>query len=575
MMNLIAYFRKCLDNVRFSLIPDKKHISLTRVYVTLIFFLFCYSIIAVRLFDLTVLKKIMNVWDGFNDSYTEKSAVNFDRGEILDRNGKVIALNLITTSIYANPKVIDNPESVAKKLSKIFTDIKYTELLEKLKSEKSFIWIKRNISPKEELSVNNEGIPGIYFLFGKKRAYPQGPLFSHVVGYVGLDGDGLMGAEKSFDSFLKTKDKNGKPKNLYLSLETRAQGIIRDELQKSMQEFNAVGAVGILQDVTNGEIIAMVSLPDYDPNYISQATEQELFNKATMGNYEVGSTFKFFTMTAALESGIVKMNDVYNVDAPIKTGRFSIKDFYGKKGWLSVPQILMHSSNIGISQIVLEIGKERQFNNMKTLGLLSELNIELPEKTSPVYRDLSNWSESSLITSSYGYGISVSPLHVLNAGSAVINGGRLYQPTILKDAGHQYKQVIKESTSENMRKISRMVVRFGGGKSADVDGMFVGGKSGTANKPVNGVYSDKLRISSFVSMFPMNDPKYALYIMLDEPKGNKKSLGFATGGWVAAPATAKIIRRLAPVLNIMPKIRGKEIIEESLFVQYNPNPAVS
>ena len=569
-MGIIAYLRRFIDNIKFSFIPDKKRVSLGRIYITLVFFIFCYFVISVRLFDLTVLKRGSDDQDGFDIAFTEKSSVSLNRGDILDRNGQLIAVNLVTTSIYGNPKVITNPTEVAKKLSKIFPDIGYKAILAKLQSDKSFIWIKRNISPKEELLVNNEGIPGVYFMFGKRRAYPQGALFAHVVGYVGLDGDGLLGAEKYFDKFLKTKDENKKPKNLYLSLEARSQGIVRDELQKAIAEYQAKGAVGILQDVTNGEIIAMVSLPDYDPNNISDAKEQELFNKATLGNYEVGSTFKMFTMASALDSNIVKMNDVYDVDTPIKTGKFSIKDFYGKKGWLSVPEILMHSSNIGIAQIALEVGKERQFSSIKSLGLLSELDIELPERTTPVFRDVSKWNDTALISTSYGYGVSISPLHVLNAASAVVNGGRLFPPTIIRDAGKPYTQVLKEGTSKNMTKILRMVVRFGSGSKGEVDGMFVGGKTGTANKPVNGVYSTTLRVSSFLSVFPANNPKYMMYIMLDEPKGNKKTLGFATGGWVAAPTAAKIIKRLSPVLNVIPKIEQKEAIEESLFVQYNP-----
>nr|MCH9753791.1 penicillin-binding protein 2 [Alphaproteobacteria bacterium] len=375
-MGVFAYLKECLDNIKFGFLENKKHVNLGRVYVVLVFFIFCYFVISLRLFDLTILKGITDDSE-FTSGFSNKSSVNFDRGDILDRNGELLAVNLITTSIYANPRVIENPKDVAKRLYKIFPDLDYKDLLEKLESDKAFVWVKRNISPKKELVVNNEGIPGIYFRFGKRRAYPQGNLVSHVVGYVGLDGDGLMGAESYFDKFLKSRHENKKLQNLRLSIEIRAQSIVREELQKAVKEFRAKGAVGILQDITNGEIIAMVSLPDYDPNDISFATEHQLFNKATLGNYEVGSVFKIFTMAAALDSGIVKVNDVYDVNTPLKSGGFYIKDFYGKKGWLSVPQILMYSSNIGIAQIALEIGKEKQFEAIKSLGLLSETEVEL------------------------------------------------------------------------------------------------------------------------------------------------------------------------------------------------------
>ena len=574
MNEVIAYLKRFVDNIKFSFIVRDHKVSLGRIYFTLLFFLACYAIISVRLFDLTVFKGLFDGKDDFGDTYTDKSLVNH-RGDILDRNGEVIALDLTTTSIYANPRVIHDKEEVSQKLAKIFTDLKYKEILQKLSSDKSFVWIKRNISPKDELMLNNEGIPGLYFLFGKRRAYPQGALFAHVVGYVGLDGDGLLGAEKSFDKVLKTKDEHGKPKNLYLSLETRSQGIVRDEVMRSMREYDAKGGVGILQDVTNGEIIALVSLPDYDPNNIASAKDEQLFNKATLGSYEVGSTFKLFTMASALDSGIVKVSDVYDVDTPIKSGRFSITDFRGKKGWLSVPEIIMHSSNIGIAQIAMEVGKDKQFKSMKSFGLFSELGIELPERSKPLFKELSKWSESTLITSSYGYGVSVSPLHVANLGSAMVNGGRLYNPTILKNSHSQYTQIIKEETSDYMRKIMRLVVKHGSGKKADVEGLFVGGKSGTANKSVNGSYSGNLRISSFLAEFPSNSPKYLLYIMLDEPKANKTTFGYATGGWVAAPAVSRIIKRLSPVLNIAPQLANKETIEQSLFLEYNPRSVSS
>ena len=572
-MGVFSRFREALDNIKFSLVSTRKGLNLARVYTVFFFFLFCYFVIAVRLFDLTVLSSFKENGDDFG--FATKSDVSFSRGNILDRNGKLIAVNLVTTSIYANPKLIENPSAITKKIIKIFPDLDRKQILARLKSDKSFVWIKRNVSPKEELMVNNEGIPGVYFRFSKKRAYPQGSLFSHIIGYVGLDGDGLMGAEKYFDRFLRTRKDNGELKDLYLSLDIKAQGIIREELQKTVKEFNAKGAAGILQDATNGEILAMVSLPDYDPNNISEASEEQLFNKATLGNYEVGSAMKIFTVAAALDSNAVRATDVYDVSTPIKSSGFVIKDFYGKKGWLSVPEILMYSSNIGTAQIAIESGKEVQFNALKSLGLLSEAEIEIPEKASPVFRDVSRWSDITTMAASYGYGVSISPLHVTKAASAIANGGKLYPTTIVKDKNNSYAQVLKNSTSDKMRKILRMVVRKGSGRKAAVRGMFVAGKSGTANKPVDGVYSDKLRVSSFVSIFPAQNPKYVMYLIFDEPKPTKKTFGFATGGWVAAPVTGRIINRLALLQNMVPNKEVHDNIEESLFIHYNPRDITS
>ncbi len=572
-MGLFSRLKEYLDNIKFSLVSSRKGINLARVYIVFFFFLFCYFVIAIRIFDIAVLSGFEDQRDDLG--YSVKSDVSFNRGNILDRNGKLIAVNLVTTSIYANPKVIENPSYAASKISKIFPNLNKIQILAKLKSNKSFVWIKRNVSPKEELMMNNEGIPGIYFRFSKKRAYPQGALFSHLVGYVGLDGDGLMGAEKYFDKFLRKRKDNGELQALYLSLDVRAQGIMREELEKTVKEFSAKGAAGILQDSTNGEILAMVSLPDYDPNNISNATEEQLFNKASLGNYEVGSAMKIFTVAAALDSGVVKETDVYDVRTPIKSSGFVIKDFYGKKGWLSVPEILMYSSNIGSAQIAIEMGKDVQFSALKSLGLLSEVKIEIPERASPVFRDVSRWSNITTMAASYGYGVSFSPLHVTKAASAIANGGKLYPVTIVKGKSGIYAQVLKKTTSDKMRKIMRAVVRKGSGRNAEVKGMFVAGKSGTANKPVEGIYNDKLRVSSFVSMFPAQNPKYVMYVILDEPKPSKKTFGFATGGWVAAPVTGRIINRLSLLQNMVPNKEVHDSIEQSLFIHYNPKDITS
>lgn len=506
-----------------------------------------------------------------HDAHTAKAPGSMKRADIVDRNGELLAINLVTTSLYANPKIISDPVNTAKNLKQIFHALSAQDILDKLKSDKPFVWIKRNITPKEEQQVHDLGIPGLYFEVSEKRAYPHGSLFSHVLGYVGLDGNGLAGVERYFDEKLKYNKDEEAPHKLQLSLDLRAQNIMRSELEKTMIEFNARGAIGVLQDANNGEIIAMVSLPDYDPHNPGKASEEAMFNKASLGNYELGSAFKAFTVATALDTNTINLNDVYDVDTPLNFTRYQIKDFQGKGGWLSVPQILMHSSNIGSSQIALEVGKHKQFDYLKALGLLSQVEVELPEKSTPLYSPVSKWQDLTVVTLSYGYGLSTSPLNVTRAMSALVNGGKLYPTTLLKreSSDIQYTQVIKESTSEKMRKLLRMVVRFGSGRKAEVAGIFPAGKTGTALKAINGKYAQNLRMSSFMSTFPAHQPKYVMLITLDEPKGTKASFGFATGGWVSAPTSARIYEKLAPILGVFPEIEHKEQIDDMMFVSYD------
>ena len=569
--SLLVLIKGFVDEIIFNIISRDQKIGMARIYLLLFFFLCCYGIISLRLFNVTVVDRLFDASEEQSNQYLKSSNIA-KRSDIIDRNGELLAINLVTTSIYANPKFITDPVNTAKKLHQIFPKLNYKNILHKLKSEKNFVWIKRNIIPKEEQRVHDLGIPGLYFETSEKRAYPHSALFSHVLGYVGLDGQGLSGIERYFDHSLKSKDNTS---SFQLSLDVKAQSVIKNELEKIIKEFNAIGGMGILQDVSNGEILAMVNLPDYDPHNINKVPEDALFNKLTLGSYEAGSVFKAFTMAMALDTKTIKLNDVYDVDTPLQLSGYQIKDFRGKGGWLSVPEILMYSSNIGISQIALEMGKEKQIRYMKALGFLSPLDVELHEKSTPSYSSFAKWDDLTTVTSSYGHGISVSPLHVVKAIGAVVNGGKLYSPTLIKGGRTEYKQVLKESTSKDMRKLLRMVVKFGSGRKSEVEGAFIGGKTGTSNKVINGKYQQDLRIASFVSVFPVHDPKYAMLIAVDEPKGNKESFGFATGGWVAAPATARIIEKLIPVLGIVPDNNRKEDIEKSLFVNYNPKLELS
>lgn len=566
---LLKYLRSCVAKVTSAIRNDNSfsdhEVNHTRILIVMISFALSYLIIVARTFDLTMLDDEQTHRKNFSEQVIAK------RADIIDRNGNVLAVNLTSSSVYANPNRIINSIETAKKLKSALPELNEKDLLSKLQSKKSFVWIKRNITPKEHQAVNDLGIPGVYFETSEKRAYPNGELFAHVLGYVGLDGIGLAGVEKQFDNYLRYYDHN-EPKPLQLSLDMSIQGIVHEELTRTIREFNAKGAVGIVQDSQTGEILAMVSLPDFNPHTPGNASPDQLFNKATLGAYEMGSIFKVFTVAMALDNKTTNLNDVYDVSAPIKYARFTINDFRGKGGWLSVPEILMYSSNIGTAQIVLELGKDDHYKYLRSFGLLSPLEIELPEKALPAYPKLDNWSDLNTITISYGHGISVTPMHVVGVMSAMTNGGFLPRTTILKtDIDHlqDARQVISEATSKKMRKLLRLVVAQGGGRKADLPGLFVGGKSGTANKLQSGRYSNNLRLSSFLSVFPVHNPKYTVLVMIDEPHGTKETFGFATGSWVSAPASSRIMSRLAHLNAIAPEQDKIDAINEELYLPFN------
>lgn len=518
----------------------------------------------------TICFKIFNVAVFFDD--TGKIAFLSDkvakRKDIVDRNGLLLATNLTSVSVYANPKKIEDVKFASAQLIKALPNLNPISLEKKLKSEKSFVWIKRNISPKEQQLINNLGLPGVYYDVNEKRAYPYGRMFSHALGYVGLDGNGLAGIEKQYDSELRAIN-NGSD-SVKVTLDAKIQNIVRDELYKGIKEFNAKGGAAIVQNPKTGEIISLVSLPDYDPHVPGKARDDQIFNKATLGSYELGSVFKVFTVAMALDSKSINIHDAYDVSKPIHFTRYTIKDFYGKGGILSVPEILMYSSNIGTVQIAFELGADQQYSYLKSLGFLSKIKVDYPEVSFPMYPSRKTWSSTNTATVSYGYGVSASPLHVIRAFNAVVNGGYLLDSKLVMNYEDENlssrKKVFSDETSIALKKILNQVVQNGAGKKAEVSGYYVGGKTGTANKAVNGKYNANARISSFLSAFPIHDPKYSIFIILDEPKGNKQTFGFATGGWTAAPITSRIVKRIATVENI-PVFQSSKI-DEHLNLDY-------
>jgi cell division protein FtsI (penicillin-binding protein 3) len=527
-----------------------------------------FSVLIFRLFEISLssnedLKLAKNY--GENDFVMQRSAIQ-------DRNGSIIAVNLTTASLYINPSKVVEKQYASEKLCKIFPSSKCSDIKSQIDSDKTFAWLKRHLTPAEQQYVHDLGIAGVSFLKDEKRVYPHANLFAHVLGYVDVDGDGLSGVEKYFDDRLKNTNEP-----LTLSVDVRIQEILREEILAQAVAHNAIGGSGVIMDVHTGEIIAMTSVPDFDPHNVAKATERQRFNQATLGDYEMGSTLKLLTLAMGLDGKQVGINDVFNTDQVIKVGNKQIHNYRNKGGIMSTPEVIMYSSNVGLAQIGLRVGLSKQQSYLGDFGLLAKAPIELPEVAYPLYPSKKMWTQASLITISFGHGIAITPLHVARAISAVVNGGYLVKPTLVKVDNQdevEKVQVISEKTSDTMRRIMRLIVTKGYGKKAEAQGYFVGGKTGTAEKVVGRTYAKHANIASFVGAFPIHEPKYAIVVLIDEATANKENGGFTTGGMVAAPVVGRIIEKIAPILDVKPFDAEDPKIVEKLSLEYQAkNPA--
>lgn len=524
-----------------------------------------FLVLIFRLFYLTAFSSIEDIKITSSNKPTREFMLK--RASVTDRNGELLATNITTASLYANPRYLINPDEAARKLSEALPSLKYQDLLVKFKPNKNFIWVKRHLTPKEQQVIHDLGIPGLYFTKDEKRVYPQTHLFAHSIGFTDVDGNGLSGIEKTFNHDLTESTQLP----LELSLDLRIQNIVREELLHAVDLNQAIGASGLVMDINNGEVISMVSLPDFNPNRTEGTNDRQRFNQVTLGSYEMGSVFKILTTASAFDLGRVKVNDAFNVSAPYKVANFKINDYKGKGGELSIPEILMYSSNIGTAQIASHIGVKDQQEYMRRFGVLDKLKIEIPEVSSPRYPQKSKWTEVSLVTISYGHGIAVTPLHLARAVAATVNGGLLVQPTLLKHhAPREYPRVIEEETSKLMRKMLRLVVTGGSGRKAEVPGYFLGGKSGTAEKICGRGYCKNSNLSLFVAAYPIHEPKYLILVMVDEAKRNTHNSGLLSGGAVAAPVAGEIVKRISPILGINPILDDSEEINEMLSLNFSP-----
>tara|TARA_Y100001970_G_scaffold210815_2_gene257256 strand:+ start:14008 stop:15723 length:1716 start_codon:yes stop_codon:yes gene_type:complete len=517
-----------------------------RLMVAGALFLAAFFAIGVRVVDVSMFSSVSEPRYTRSISKTEKY---IGRAEVMDRNGVLMATSLNTASLYANPRLVLDPEQAAIKLAGALPGINIKLMERKLRADRGFVWLRRHLTPRQQYAVNRLGIPALNFQREARRMYPLGALASHVLGFTDIDNKGLAGIERYFDKELRSRQEN-----LTLSVDVRVQHVLEHELSLAMKKFSAIGAAGLVMDVDTAEIVAMASLPNFDPNQPGAIDKALLFNRTTQGVYEMGSTFKIFTTAMAFDAGTATMRSGYDATNPIRVARFVIRDFHAKKRWLSVPEIFMYSSNIGTVKMALEVGVKAHRNFLTRLGFLKPVRIELSETGTPLSPD--SWREINSMTISFGHGLAISPLHLVAGVSAIVNGGIYRSPTLVRydsDEITEGRRVISEETSRDMRRLMRMVVENGTGRHAAAQGYLVGGKTGTAEKVSGQKYKKKALISSFVAAFPINKPKYVVLAMLDEAKGNKETFGYATGGWVAAPAVGKIIRRIAPILDLFPQ----------------------
>jgi len=549
---------------KFSCEKDPLSMCKNRLMFAVVCFMAVYLVIAVRLFNVCILPNL-NLHGGQINERTRLYAQNpIRRADILDRNGTIIATSLPTVNLYATPKKILDAKAAADQLVKTLPELNRDDVYKKLSGKSKFVYLKRNLTPAQQFNINALGIPGLEFETVEKRVYPHKNLFAHIIGVTNIDNEGISGIEKELNERLTQSDIP-----LTLSIDVGVQDTIREKLLAAIDKFHANGGTAVLMDINTSEVIAMVSLPDFDPNINKVKNEQALFNMATKGVYEPGSVLKIFNTAMSLESGKVKVSDRFDATQPLKLKYNTIKDYRGENRWLSVPEILVYSSNIGSARMALKVGGNEQRNFLEKIGFFEELPIEVAERGKPLTPK--RWGEGTIATVAYGYGMAVSPLHVITAYASVINGGIYHNPTLVKknNKNNDGHRVISFNTSKTMRKLMRLVVTDGSGKRANVPGYEVAGKTGTANKlSAQGKYVDKKVRTTFVSAFPISNPKYSLLVMLDEPKPIKETWGFVTSGWNTVPTAATIIEAIAPQLNLkanydIDELRRNRIIEAS------------
>ncbi|WP_395665721.1 peptidoglycan D,D-transpeptidase FtsI family protein [Methylocella sp.] len=484
------------------------------------------------------------------------------RPDILDRNGEVLATDIRVMSVFAEPRRIIDKDEAVELLTAVLPDVDAADLRKRLGTRKGFIWVKRAVTPKQQQEVYRLGLPGVGFLPENKRVYPNGPIAAHVLGFANLDGVGVSGLEKYIDGqglselsgagFRLTPDALAP---ITTSLDRRATYAVRDELAKGVAKFKAKAGAAIVLDVNTGEVVALASLPDYDPNTPADALDPQHINRITVGVYEMGSTFKAISLAMALDAGKVNLNSRVDARDSLRYGRFTIHDFHAQHRVLSVPEVFTYSSNIGAARLALMVGVEGHKAFLRKLGQMSRLRTELPESAEPLLPK--NWGELNTMTIAFGQGMNVAPLQAMMAVGALVNGGLLVTPTFLKRdeaaAKKSAPRVVKPETSEELRYVMRLNAEVGSAKIANVNGYFIGGKTGTADKIVHGRYAQDRVFTTFMAIMPADKPKYLVLTLLDEPQALPETHGYRTAAWNSGAVAGKIIERVGPLLGLPPR----------------------
>ena len=490
-----------------------------------------------------------------------RDAIATARPDIVDRNGEVLATDVKAPSLFGEPRRIIDKDEAIELLTATLPDLDEGEVRDRLMSRKGFVWLKREITAKQQQDIHRLGIPGIGFLRENKRVYPTGNEVAHLIGLVNIDNQGIAGMEKWLDSNGLADlhragfatDRLQRP--VELSVDLRVQHALRDELLKAKEKFHAKAASGLVSNVRTGEIVAMVSVPDFDPNSPKEAHDPDRINRLTTGVYEMGSTFKAFTLAMALDSGKVDLNSMWDARGPLHYGKFTIHDDEPKGRFLNMREVFTFSSNVGAARIALSQGVEAHKAFLRKMGQLERLRTELPESASPIVPK--HWGELNTVTIAFGHGMAVAPLQAVMGIDALVNGGYLIPPTFMKRTEQEAleigRRVIKPETSEKMRYLMRLNAEIGTARKADVNGYYIGGKTGTAEKVVNGHYAKRRVLTAFTAILPADSPKYQFLIMLDEPQPLKETFGFITSGWNAVPTGGNVIARIAPLLGVQPR----------------------
>ncbi len=543
----------------------------SRAAIAICLFSFCFLVLAFRLTSLGMSEPEAAGW-----GVAAQAALTAGRPDILDRRGEVLATDIKTPSVYINPRQIVDVDDAVERLTSVLPDLDTEKLRQDMETNRAFVFVQREITPRQRAMIHQLGIPGLGFLEENRRVYPSAETTSHLLGLVNVDHEGISGIEKYIDgtglSALRsagfTGDRDQTP--VQLALDLRVQHALRQELSDAMEMFTAKAASGVVMDVNSGEIVAMVSLPDFDPYQQEQALEDDRLNRITSGVYELGSVFKTFTFAMLLDSGLGDLNSQFDATQPIRIGSFTISDFHGENRVLSVPEAYTKSSNIAAARMALAVGIDGHQEFLRRIGMFDRLRTELPESAAPLLPR--NWARISTMTIAYGHGISVTPLQAVTAASAMVNGGFHIPPTFLPrsplEARELSRAVIQPETSNQMRYLLRLNAEEGTGRRANVDGYRVGGKTGTAEKIVDGRYDSTRKLNTFMGAFPMDDPQYAFIITIDEPHGIAANGGGSTAGFNAVPTAGRVIARIAPMLGVTPSFDDRNISAGAILASF-------